>query len=337
MSTEYNTMGNLTPVNHTASPKFSNMADRDTGAVFTPNANSNPALDQTDANQGLTGFFYVKHKLGRACVSEFFGTYVFLTLALGSIAIYVIYPESGLNWLGVAIAWGIAIMIGIRCVGANSPGHLNPCVSLCAFLDKSISFSELILYSLMQLLAAFLASITVYCIYYNNVHRLADKQATSIFTTYKHDSITKVSAFFTEFTATAFFVGGIFLIINHNKMKHYAPEYIGLLIAVVILTFGYQTAFALNAARDFGPRLFMSMLGYSPFNYVGTYFWIPLVATYTGAIFGYLMYLIFFRHQNRTVYTHEHDGHHLTGHYRNERGLHGNQHGLHNRVNHPVV
>ena len=242
---------------------------------------------------------YLKNDLAREFLSEAFGMYLFILLSLGNIAVLVLFPESVMTWPGVAVSWGLNLMFGIYVASFNSGGHLNPCVSLCVFLfGDTLSFSQLCVYSLAQLFGSFLAAATVYGIYYNNISRIQnDQSATSIFTTYKHPTITTTSAFFTEFLGTALLVGGIFVIIKHKETNKQVPIYVGLLLSSIVLSFGYQSAFALNPARDLGPRIFMAMCGYSTFSYSDNYFWVPLVADYLGALFGVGAYTLFIKKQ----------------------------------------
>lgn len=242
---------------------------------------------------------YCKNDLAREFISEALGMYLFILLSLGNIAILVLFPESVMTWPGVAVSWGLNLMFGIYVASFNSGGHLNPCVSLCVFLfGDDFSFSQLCVYSLAQLFGSFLAAATVYGIYYDNISKIQNGQsATSIFTTYKHPTISTTSAFFTEFLGTGLLVGGIFAVLKHKETSKRVPIYVGLLLSSIVLSFGYQSAFALNPARDLGPRIFMAMCGYSTFSYSDDYAWVPLVADYLGALFGVGVYTLFIKKQ----------------------------------------
>jgi aquaglyceroporin related protein len=242
---------------------------------------------------------YCPNSLAREFFSETIGMYLFILLSLGNIAILVLFPESGLNWTGVALSWGLNLMFGIYLASFNSAGHLNPCVSFCMYLfGDNFSLHQLAAYTLAQLFGAFLAAATVYGVYYSNISKIENGQsATSIFTTYKNPSISTTSAFFTEFTGTALLVGCIFAIIQHKETSKQVPIYVGALLSSIVLSFGYQTAFALNPARDLGPRIFMAMCGYSTFSYSDNYFYIPLIADYLGALFGVGVYILFIKKQ----------------------------------------
>ncbi len=242
---------------------------------------------------------YIKNDLFREFISESLGMYLFVLLSLGNIAILVLYPESKLSWDGVAVSWGLNLMFGIYAASFNSGGHLNPCVSLCVYLfGDDFNFSQLCVYTLAQLYGSFLAAATVYGIYYDNISKIENGQsATSIFTTYKSSSISTLSAFFTEFVGTCILVGGIFIIIKHKETSKCVPIYVGALLSSIVLSFGFQSAFALNPARDLGPRIFMAICGYSTFSYSQSYFWVPLIADYTGALFGVFIYTMLIKKQ----------------------------------------
>jgi MIP family channel proteins len=237
------------------------------------------------------------NKLVKESLFEFFGMYTFIVLSLGNVAIYALYPTAQLNWTGMSLAWGLNLMFGIYMASFKAPAHLNPAVSLCMYLfEKNITFIQLVSYSFAQLIGALVAAATVYGIYFNN---LGDADSFSgIFTTYKNPSITNTAAFFTEFLGTALLVGGIFMLIDHTKTKDHLPVYIGAWLSTLVFSFGFQTAFAWNPARDLGPRILAAMVGYNSFSYMDHYWWIPLVATYTGAIFGTLVYKFLIKPQS---------------------------------------
>lgn len=227
--------------------------------------------------------------LVKECLFEFFGMYVFITLSIGNVAIYSLYPEANLNWTGMSIAWGLNLMFGIYISSFQSPSHLNPAVSLCMYLFKqSITFKQLIYYSISQIIGAFMAAATIYGIYYNKLGN--EDIYSNVFTTSANTAITDYSAWFTEFLGTALLVGGIFAFADHKSTKNYLPIYIGLWLSTLIFAFGYQTAFAWNPARDLGPRIFAKCAGYASFSYTDYYFWIPLTADYIGAIVGVSIY-----------------------------------------------
>jgi MIP family channel proteins len=234
-------------------------------------------------------FYHTNKILIKESLFEFLGMYVFIVLSLGNVAIYALYPSAQLNWTGVSISWGLNLMFGIFMAGLKSPAHLNPAVSLSMYLfKKNISLTQLIAYSISQYLGALVAAANVYCIYFNNFGD--NDMYSSVLTTYKNSSITVVSAFFTEFLGTTLLVCGIFMLIDNIHTKDHLPVYIGTWLSTLVFSFGYQTAFAWNPARDLGPRIVAAMVGYNSFTYIDHYFWVPFIASYTGGIFGAFIY-----------------------------------------------
>lgn len=260
------------------------MSDSMTIEISTPTNNYN----ESETVQ-KSSYLNCPNSLVKESLFEFYGMYVFITLSLGNVAIYSLYPESNFNWTGMSLAWGLNLMFGIYIASFKSPAHLNPAVSLCMYLfKKSISFKQLCWYTFAQLLGAFLGAATIYGIYFNKLG--SEDTYSNIFTTSANNAITDTSAWFTEFLGTALLVGGIFALSDHNLTKYNLPAYIGLWLSTLVFALGFQTAFAWNPARDLGPRIFAACAGYSSFSYTDYYFWVPLTADYLGALFGVLFY-----------------------------------------------
>jgi MIP family channel proteins len=236
-----------------------------------------------------TNYLTCPNSLVKESLFEFFGMYLFITLSLGNVALTNLYPEANANWTGVSISWGLNLMFGIYLASFKSPAHLNPAVSLCMyFFKKSITFKQLVWYTVSQFLGAFVAAATVYGIYYNKLG--SEDKYSNIFTTSANYAITDYTAWFTEFLGTALLVGGIFMLVDHKSTKNNVPIYAGLWLSTLVFSFGFQTAFAWNPARDLGPRVFATCAGYASFSYTDYYFWVPLTADYLGALFGVAFY-----------------------------------------------
>lgn len=223
------------------------------------------------------------NSLFKELLFEFCGMYLFITLSLGNVAIFSLYPNSNFTWAGISISWGLNLLFSIYLSKLYSLAHLNPVITFSTFLlTNLISFKKMILYTLIQLCAAFLAASTIYGIYYNKFGN--DDQYANILTTSPNDDISFYCAWFNEFFGTFLLIGGIFTFSNSIKNNNYLPVFISIWFTTLIFALGFQTSFAWNPARDLGPRIFSSMVGYSSFN--DFYFWIPLTANYIGGILG---------------------------------------------------
>lgn len=246
--------------------------------LTTPNDNLENQVHYIDVNPSYIQEFW----------GELSGTYIFLLFSLGNIAQLVLYPTSGMTWVGVAACWGLSLYFGILASGLSG-SHLNPAVTLTLAVLGKFSFLKVWYYMLAQLIGSFLSAATVYVIYYNRIENFGYNQSTaSIFATYKFNSVSVGYAFLTELLGTALLVGGIVAITHtYNKIdKKLIPVYISLLLGAIVLSFGYQTAFSLNPARDLGPRLFTLLAGWESFSYENSYFWVPLTADFVGALLG---------------------------------------------------
>lgn len=220
---------------------------------------------------------------------ELSGTYLFLLFSLGNIAQLVLFPTSGMTWVGVALCWGLGLYFGIISSVGLSGAHLNPAVTLTLAVLGKFSFMKVWYYMLAQTLGAFLSAATVYIIYYNRIENFGVNQSTAgIFATYKFSSVSTGYAFLTEMLGTALLVGGIVAITHKSNGidAKVVPVYISLLLTTIVFSFGYQTAFSLNPARDLGPRLFTLLAGWESFTYEQSYFWVPLVADFVGGLLG---------------------------------------------------
>lgn len=236
------------------------------------------------------------------CIGEFFGTLVLVLFGDGSVAAFKLFGPATDNWLIVALGWGLAIMLGIYVTGAISGGHINPAVTLAFAIRKKIGWEKVAPYMIAQLVGAFVAAAIVYFVYQGAITNLigtaniADpvRGAGGVFYTSKAPFVGTFGAFGDEFLGTAMLVGLIFAITDrHNQpvQANLNPLIIGLLFAAIGLSIGLNTGFAINPARDFGPRLFMAIPsgGYS-FVANNYYFWIPIVAPLLGGVAGAFIY-----------------------------------------------
>lgn len=216
-------------------------------------------------------------------IFEFLGMYLFTTMSLANVAIYVMYPAARLTWTSVAFSWGINLVFGLYLSSFKSIAHLNPVLTLSIYLfEDKLLFSDMVIFSAVQYLAAFFASITVYFVYYKNFNNNF-----GILTTFKNGSIGNFNAFVTEFIGTMLLIGGICCICKKvTKNQKYIPIYVGTWLFALILTFGYQTSFAWNPARDLGPRVFCFMYNYESYD---NYWLIPFIADHMGGVLGYLV------------------------------------------------
>ncbi len=236
-------------------------------------------------------------------ISECLAMFIIITFGCSVAAMYTLYdpsPYQNAYW-GVCIAWGMAVTIAIYVTGAVSGTHANPAVTLALALYRGFPWRKVLPYAGAQILGAFLGAAVVYILFgpvidqYNTVHHLSralDGGAAGVFFTHVGLAVTPVHAFFDEIILTSFLILGIFAITEEfNTMAPTANSgalIIGLLVATIGASAGYLEAWAINPARDFGPRLFAYLAGWggAALPSPGNYWWVPIAGPLIGGVVG---------------------------------------------------
>jgi glycerol uptake facilitator protein len=241
-------------------------------------------------------------------IGEFFGTMVLILFGDGCVAVFGLFTTvvPGVNsWVVIIFGWGLAVMLGIYVAGAISGAHINPAVTLALAATGRHPWSKVLPYWLAQVLGAFVAGGILYFVYQGAlVNALALKHlaigdiaqsATGngygwVFYTFPKAFVGTFGAFGDEFLGTALLVGLILVIVdarNQPVQANLNPMIIGFLIVAIGASFGLNTGYAINPARDFGPRLWIALFSnFRSFSADNYYFWIPIVAPLTGGVVG---------------------------------------------------
>ena len=226
-------------------------------------------------------------------LAEFIGTALLILLGGGVVAGVVLKDTKSNNagWLTIVVAWGLAVTLSIYAVGSFSGAHLNPAVSLGLAIAGSFEWSKLPMYILSQVAGAFFGAVLVWLHYKPHWEKTSDAGAKlAVFATGPAIKNT-FSNLLSEIIATAVLVLGI-LFIGANKFADgLNPVIVGLLIVSIGLSLGGTTGFAINPARDLGPRLAHAILpiagkGDSDWGYS----WIPVVGPMIGGAIGAVVY-----------------------------------------------
>jgi glycerol uptake facilitator protein len=229
---------------------------------------------------------------------------VFIIISFGdSVAcMYVLYDPSPYQqaYWGVCIAWGLGVTMAIYATGSISGTHANPAVTLALALYRNFAWRKVVPYIAAQAAGGFLGAALVYLLYAPVIDRFnaaahltrAAGGAAGVFFTHPGLAITPIHAFSDEIILTAFLIFGIFAITEqYNEVAPGANTgalMIGLLVALIGASMGYLEAWAINPARDFGPRLFCFLAGWgrSAFPSPGNYWWVPIFGPMLGGVIG---------------------------------------------------
>ena len=240
-------------------------------------------------------------------LAEFFGTMVLILFGDGCVATFALFTKLGPNgaatpfantWPVIIFGWGFAVMLGIYVSGAISGAHLNPAVTLGLAVTKRFQWNKVPAYMLAQLLGAFVAAAILYFVYQGALNANAGNDFAAnvggVFYTSPKAFVGTFGAFGDEFIGTALLVGLILAIVdgrNQPVQANLNPLIIGLLIVAIGASFGLNTGYAINPARDFGPRLWVAIVtGGASLSQNNFYFWIPIVAPLAGGVVGGLIY-----------------------------------------------
>ncbi|HCH02264.1 MAG TPA: aquaporin [Vibrio sp.] len=248
-----------------------------------------------------------KKQLLGECLSEFIGTGLLIFFGVGCVAALVLTGASFGQW-EISIIWGLGVAIAIYCAGGVSGAHLNPAVTIALTLFHGFDKRKVLPYIGSQLLGAFSSAALVYALYSNlfSEYELANNMVrgsqeslalAGIFSTYPNPALTFGGAFAVEFVITAVLM---FVILALGDDRNGAPNgavtplLIGLLIAIIGGSLGPLTGFAMNPARDFGPKFFAYLAGWGDMALTGgkdiPYFIVPILAPICGASFGGWLY-----------------------------------------------
>ncbi|OYD06698.1 MIP/aquaporin family protein [Paludifilum halophilum] len=249
----------------------------------------------------------MKRKLWGECLSEFVGTFILIFVGCGAVAGMVLNGAEYSQW-DLSFVWGLAVAMAIYVTGAVSGTHINPAVTVTMAVFRGFPWKNVIPYITAQVAGAFTGAGVVYGLYQGafarfeqaeSVVRGTEESVTTagIFSTYPASFLTNVNAFFVEFAITALLLIVILAVVDERNpplpaLNHLGPLVIGLTVAMIGGSFGTLTGFALNPARDFGPKLFAWLAGWDAMALPGPggYAWVPIVGPILGGLFGALVY-----------------------------------------------
>jgi len=235
-----------------------------------------------------------------ALSAEFAGTMILLLFCCGVVAQVITAPaDSPLgNHDSIAWAWGLGVTLGVYVAARISGAHINPAVTIAFAAFLGFPWKRVVPYIIAQTLGAFVAALIIRVVYSDLINR-ADPGHTAatqiIFSTLPGNGGGGVSiptAFLDQVVGTAILVFVILALVNARNnppLANLAPFVIGLLVVAIGMAFGANAGYAINPARDFGPRLASDITGYATawVDPNGTpYWWLPIVAPIVGGLVG---------------------------------------------------
>lgn len=232
--------------------------------------------------------------------AEFAGTAILILFGCGVVAQVV---AGGLgDHDSIAWAWGLGVTFGVYVAGRASGAHLNPAVTVAFALFRGLPWSKVLPYSLAQLAGAFVAAMLVRW-NFNDVINAFDPGHTFasqiIFSTLPGNGSLPVSvgsALLDQIIGTAILLFLIVAVTDERTtpaLTNLAPFIIGLIVVAIGFAWGTNAGYAINPARDLGPRFASFITGYSGAwrdQYGNLYFWVPIIGPLVGGPLGVLLY-----------------------------------------------
>jgi len=229
----------------------------------------------------------------QAYLSEFIGTLILILLGDGVVAAVLLRNSKAEHsgWIVITFGWGMAVAIAVY-VALISGAHINPAVTVGLASVGAFPWARVPGYIIAQLLGAFVGAVLVWITYYDHWKETDDPVLKlGVFSTIPQIRNT-VPNFITEVIGTAMLLFGVLAIVT-NADGALVPLSVGFLVLAIGLSLGGPTGYAINPARDLGPRIAHAVLpipgkGDSDFSYG----WLPVVAPLVGGIIGAVLWSI---------------------------------------------
>ena len=234
------------------------------------------------------------------CLFEFIGTFVLVLLGCGVVACVSLRKSKGegAGWVVVTLAWGLAVMCGVLIAGPYTGAHLNPAVTLGLAAAGKFPWEYVLPYIVSQIAGGILGAVIVYVFYKDHFDATAEAETKlGVFATipaiknYRRNMICEIVGTFIL----------VFVILFMGDKENSSEVGLGsvgalpvaLLVVVIGMSLGGTTGYAINPARDLGPRIAHAIL---PIKGKGSsqwsYSWVPIVGPLLGGVLAALLYLM---------------------------------------------
>jgi len=241
--------------------------------------------------------------LAAELIAEFLGAMVLIIFGTGVVAMVVLFSTGTPGevvkggYTNITLGWGLAVTMGIYIAGGVSGAHLNPAVTLALACFRGFPWMKVIPYSLAQTAGAFAGAAVIFLNYrpaFQKADPLLDHTA-GIFTTFPAFPEVLSAGLWDQILGTALLVALVFAVTdprNQAPVGPLAPIVVGLIVVAIGMSIGGMHGYAINPARDFGPRLLTVAAGFknNGLTHGQPVFWVPIAGPLIGALIGGLVY-----------------------------------------------
>jgi MIP family channel proteins len=239
----------------------------------------------------------------REALAEFLGTFVLIMFGVGVVAQVTLGGGGTGTYLSINLAWGLAVVMGVYVAAGVSGAHLNPAVTLALAVWRGFAWEKVAPYMAAQVAGAFVASAVVYLTYAEalqhfdgGVRQVTGALGTAgIWATYPQPWLSTLGGLVDQIVGTALLVLVVFALSDSRNLtpqSNLGPLIVGLLVMVIGMAYGLNAGYAINPARDFGPRLFTAVAGWGGevFDAGNGWWWVPIVGPLLGGVAGGFVY-----------------------------------------------
>lgn len=241
-------------------------------------------------------------------IGEVFGTFILILLGDGVVANVGLAPRlaaPAYNWNTITIGWAFAVIVAVYVSAGVSGAHINPAVTIALAVKRGFPWGKVVPYIIAQMIGAFLGALGVYLVYYDG---MVSAGVPNVWCTGPGSvfgnafwggagdaaigGYSMVNAIVAEIFGTAVLMWGV-LASGDNRntglMHNLGPFLVGFTVLAVGLSLGGPSGYAINPARDFGPRVFGVLVGTEGL-FADTYWLVPLLAPIVGGVIGVFTY-----------------------------------------------
>jgi glycerol uptake facilitator protein len=250
-------------------------------------------------------------KTMKELMSEFFGTFILILLGDGVVANVGLAPRlasNGYNWDTIILGWGFAVMVAVYIAGGVSGAHINPAVTLALAVKRGFPWAKVVPYWIAQIAGAFVGALAVFLVYRDGLVSagLPNVWCTGPGSTFGQafwgaagsangTPYSLLTALIAEIAGTMVLLAGIVGWGDSSQGSWAGGLIVGFIVCSVGLSLGGPSGYAINPARDFGPRLLGLVVGTQ--NLFGDLYWliVPIFGPLIGGPLGIVLYDVFIK------------------------------------------
>lgn len=239
----------------------------------------------------------------REASAEFLGTFILIMFGAGVVAQAVLSQNANGSYFAINVGWGLGVMLGVYTAAGVSGAHLNPAVSVALAVRRGFPWAKVPVFAAAQTAGAFVAAAVVFLTYREafdaydgGIRQVQGALGTAgIFATYPQPFLSLAGGLVDQIVGTALLMVGVLAMTDQRNSAPpgwLAAPLIGALVIGIGVAFGFNAGYAINPARDLGPRLFTAVAGWGGgvFTAGNGWWWVPVAGPLVGGVLGTLAY-----------------------------------------------